>query len=387
MKVAYLAWDLCDAATVRRAEMLQAGGAELRAAGFRRREEAPLQLSGAPALDLGRTFDGRLAHRAALVALRCARVSALREVMTHADVVLARNLEMLAIAAAARRAYAPAAKLVYECLDIHRLMCGSGALSSTLRGLEAALLASCSAVLVSAPAFITEYFEKRHRWLPPMMLVENKLLMPAARPATVRREGPPWRIGWFGNVRCRKSMAILKEIVGRARGAIAVVIRGRPSAHTLPDLEDLIADTPGIHFGGAYRQGDLAELYGSVHFAWSVDFTDEGLNSDWLLPNRIYEGTFFNTPSIGVRASAIGAWLADKGSGILVDDPVADTLRALTGMTGAEYRALEQRTHDVDTRAIAFDAEACRDFVAALGGAQRWTARRAVRPLPPYETA
>ncbi|HUQ76731.1 MAG TPA: glycosyl transferase family 1 [Burkholderiales bacterium] len=370
MKIAYLVWDLSDAATVRRAEMLQAGGAHLVAAGFRRGETAPTRLAGAPALDLGRTFDGRLAHRAGLVALRCARLAALRDVVQGADVVLARNLETLAIAALARRAYAPRAKLVYECLDIHRLMCGAGPASIGLRALESALLRSCSAVIVSAPAFISEYFEKRHRHLPRMVLVENKVLRAAGpidrRQAAPRPAGPPWRIGWFGNLRCRKSVDLLKDIVRRAGGAVEVVMRGRPSAHTLPDLETLIADTPHIRFAGPYAQADLARIYGEVHFAWSLDYTDEGMNSDWLLPNRIYEGSFFNTPSIAERRTAIGGWLADKGAGLLVDDPVADTVRMLSALTPDAYRVLEQRTGNIDTRAIAFDREACVDLVASL---------------------
>jgi succinoglycan biosynthesis protein ExoL len=370
MRIAYLAWDLWDAATVRRAEMLQAGGAELRIAGFRRRDRAPAQIAGARALDLGRTFDGRLGHRAALVALRCARVAGLREIVRDADVVIARNLEMLAIAAAARRTYAPRAKLVYECLDIHRLMCGSGAASRVLRALEAMLLRSCAAVIVSAPAFISEYFERHHRRLPRMLLLENKLLSPAARPAAgERRAGPPWRIGWFGNVRCRKSVEMLKEIARRANGAIEVVIRGRPSAHTLADLDALIAGAPHIHFAGAYTQAELRAFYSDVHFAWSLDFTDEGQNSDWLLPNRIYEGSFFNTPSIAERAKAIGAWLAEKGAGLLVDDPVDDIIAALTSLTAEEYGLLEARTASIDSRALAFDADACRNLVVTLSSA------------------
>jgi len=368
MKIAYFPWDLCDAAAVRRAQMLRAGGAEVAVAGFRRRDTAPLRLAGAPALDLGRTYDGRLAQRAALVALRCARTGALRDTVRGADVLLARNLEMLAIAAAARRAYAPDARLVYECLDIHRLMCGDGAASAALRALEAWLLRSCAAVMVSAPAFISEYFDKRHRRLPRMLLVENKVVTGAGRPAAVaRRAGPPWRIGWFGNVRCRKSVELLKAIVTRANGAIEVVIRGRPSTHTLPDLETLLAGTPHMRFLGPYAQPDLARIYGEVHFAWSLDFTDEGLNSDWLLPNRLYEGSYFNTPSIAERRTAIGGWLADKGAGILVDDPVDDVVRRLCSLTAEEYRQLEQRTHELDPRALAFDDDACRALVATLG--------------------
>ena len=376
MKVAYLAWDLWDAATVRRAEMLETGGAQLAIAGFRRRDSAPARVAGAAAVDLGRTFDGRLAHRAGLVAMRCARPGTLRDVVQGADIVLARNLEMLAIAAVAQRAYAPRAKLVYECLDIHRLMCGSGPASAALRALEGALLRSTSAVIVSAPAFISEYFQARHRRLPPMMLVENKLLAPSARPAAAARApGPPWRIGWFGNVRCRKSVELLKEIAQRAQGAIEVVIRGRPSAHTLPDLPALIANTPHVRFEGPYTQADLAQIYRDVHFAWSLDFTDEGLNSDWLLPNRIYEGSFFNTPSIAERRTAIGGWLADKSAGVLVDDPVDGIVRALTTLTAEEYRVLEARTAAIDSRVVAFDADACRNLVVALANSSRAGAR------------
>jgi succinoglycan biosynthesis protein ExoL len=336
-------------------------------------------VAGAMAVDLGRTFDGRLAHRAALVALRCARVSGLRDLVGDAQVILARNLEMLAIACAARRAYAPRAKLVYECLDIHRLMGGSGALSGVLRTLEATLLRSCSAIIVSAPAFISEYFEKHHRALPRIVLVENKLLGPCERAAAVaRRAGPPWRIGWFGNVRCRKSVELLKEIARRAAGAVEVVIRGRPSAHTLPDLESLIAGAPHIRFEGAYTQDELAHIYGDVHFVWSLDFTDAGQNSDWLLPNRLYEGSYFNTPSIAERKKAIGAWLADKGAGLLVDDPLQDIVPALTALTAQDYRLLESRTASIDTRALAFDRDACRQLVVTLGSA----AASALEPHP-----
>ena len=29
---------------------------------------------------------------------------------------------------------------------------------------------------------------------------------------------------------------------------------------------------------------------GDVHFTWAIDFYEAGANSDWLLPNRLYEG-------------------------------------------------------------------------------------------------
>jgi len=366
LKIAYFVHDLSDATVVRRVRMLQAGGAQLAVAGFRR----TAQPASAAAIDLGRTYDGRLGHRAALVARQLLRLSSLGGMVGGADVILARNLEMLALAAAARRAFAPRARLVYECLDIHRALCDDGAASAALRAVEAALLGACSAVVVSAPAFTSEYFAKRHRRMPRILLVENKVLAPLAglqRPAPgLRESGPPWRIGWFGQLRCRRSVALLKEIARRGDGAIEVVMRGRPSAHYLPDLESLVAGAPHVRFEGPYAQGDLARIYAGVHFAWSVDLTEQGLNSDWLLPNRIYEGTFFNTPSIAERGKAIGAWLAEKGTGLLVDDVVEDTLHRLQALAPRAYAELEASAARVDTDAIAFDAEGCRALVAAL---------------------
>ena len=51
------------------------------------------------------------------------------EHICHANVILARNLEMLVLAIRARKRYAPQARVVYECLDIHRML-----LSNRLHG-------------------------------------------------------------------------------------------------------------------------------------------------------------------------------------------------------------------------------------------------------------
>jgi succinoglycan biosynthesis protein ExoL len=370
LKIAYFVHDLADASVSRRAEMLHLGGARLALAGFRRSEKPVTKLAGLPVLDLGQTFDGALVHRTRQVMRHAARPDRFRETASGADVVLARNLEMLAIAAAARRAHAPHARLVYECLDVHRLMCGKSPAAAVLRALEEALLSACSGVLVSAPAFITEHFERRYRRLPRFHLVENKVLPRHGRTvrpsAGARPAGPPWRIGWFGNLRCRRSVEMLKQIAREAQGKIEVVIRGRPSTYFLPDFPASIANLPHIRYGGPYSQADLADLYGAVHFAWSVDYTEEGFNSDWLLPNRIYEGSFFNTPGIAERRKAAGRWLADKGAGIVVDDAIADTVRILCALGADDYRRLEERSHAIDTRALAFEPGACRELVAAL---------------------
>ena len=50
------------------------------------------------------------------------RLKRLKDILGGCQLVLARNLEMLFLASAARRRYAADAALVFECLDIHRLL-------------------------------------------------------------------------------------------------------------------------------------------------------------------------------------------------------------------------------------------------------------------------
>ncbi|MDO8323579.1 MAG: glycosyl transferase family 1, partial [Phenylobacterium sp.] len=64
MKLAYFVHDLNDPAVARRVRMLRAGGAEPVVLGFYRGDAPPDMIAGAEAVDLGRTYDGRLGHRA-----------------------------------------------------------------------------------------------------------------------------------------------------------------------------------------------------------------------------------------------------------------------------------------------------------------------------------
>jgi len=225
-------------------------------------------------------------------------------------VILARNLEMLVLATRARKRHAPAATVVYECLDIHRMLLSNSPGGGLLRLLETKLCQEVDLLLTSSPAFVRNYFTPRG-FLAPIRLVENKVLVlsDTASRTTPRRPppGPPWRIGWFGVIRCRKSLDILSSVARAAWGDVEVVIRGRPSGATFPDFEAAIANRPHIRYAGPYRNpDDLPDIYGDVHFNWAVDYYESGQNSSWLLPNRIYEGSFHGTIPIALKGVETG---------------------------------------------------------------------------------
>ena len=225
MTISYLVHDLADPAVARRVTMLRQGGADLDLAGFRRSAAPPDQVAGVAAHDLGQTQDGRFIARILSVVKARLRVGDWGRMAGRGGSIVARNLEMLYLAAAARRRFAPDKPLFYELLDIHRLMVNEGKPGQLLRRLEGHLLRQCAGVIVSSPAFERNYLRHYYRDLPPVLLWENKVMpphMPAsgdggALSSSLAMPSPPiaarpWRIGWFGAIRCRRSLLCLAEI-------------------------------------------------------------------------------------------------------------------------------------------------------------------------------
>jgi hypothetical protein len=371
LKVAYFVHDLNDAAVAKRIWMLQSMGAEVRLAGFRRSTGPVAEVAGLEPLDLGRTHDARLARRAGSVLRNLALTPLRGGWMAGSDVVLARNLEVLTVAGLCRALHAPRARLAYECLDVHRLMLGQGPASRLLRGLESALMDQGETLIVSSPAFLTHYFEpfqrvSRRKSLA-TLLMENKAFPDGPGPAASPAPGPPWRIGWFGMIRCRRSLDFLCDLARRRPDLVQIDIRGRPSYTEFDDFDRQTAETPAVAFGGPYRPEDLPALYGAAHFNWSIDrFQDEG-NSRWLLPNRLYEGGRFGVPGIARVDSETGRWLGAHGLGVLFDEPEAALEAFLDGLTPEAYAALRARHAAAPASLFVMGREDCARLVAALG--------------------
>ena len=373
MKLAYFVHDLTDPAVARRVQMLRAGGAEPVVLGFRRAETAPATIAGARAIDLGRTHDGRMGHRAWRTLKAALGARRFRDQVARADVILARSLEMLAVAQAARRAARLDVRLAYECLDVHRLMLSPGPKGLALRAAERALMQSAGLLIVSSPAFLENYFGPRQgvgRNLDlPALVVENRVLDlegdVASRPSPPPR--PPWRIAWLGAIRCQKSLDILTDLARRRPDLVEVAIHGRPAAVEFHDFDGQVAATPGVSFGGAYGPADLPRLYGEAHFAWAIDFMEEGQNSAWLLPNRLYEASRHGAVPIALSAVQTGRYLAEHGFGVRLDDP-SDLEGFLAGLTANRYAELRREVEAIPAQAFAADADDCRALVRTLAG-------------------
>jgi succinoglycan biosynthesis protein ExoL len=372
-KVAYFVHDLSDPSVHRRVRMLRAGGAAVVLIGFRRSREPVEAVAGVRTIDIGRTRDQRLARRAVSVVRALAGLGRLAEALDGADAVIARSLEMLPIAVRARKLHAPRATLTHECLDIHRLLLSRRIEGSLLRLFESRLWSDVDLLLTSSPAFVRHYFAPR-QFPSPIRLVENKVLWldqdarrePLPRPPP----GPPWRIGWFGMIRCRRSLEILRALALEAQGAVEVIIRGRPSDAIFPDFAASLAGSPHLTFGGLYRNPkDLASIYGGIHFNWAIDYYEDGQNSSWLLPNRIYEGSLYGAVPIALARVETASWLGRQGAGVVLDEPIAQRLGDFFRLLDAQaYSRLAGEVASLPRARLVDERSDCRELVSAICG-------------------
>lgn len=373
LHVLYLVHDLSDPAVRRRVAMLRSGGAEVTLAGFRRADDVAPELEALKPVDLGRTADGRFAQRLLAVAKAAASLAGRLKGVRKPDVIIGRNLEMLALARRATSLFATDIPVVYECLDIHRLLLGQNGVSRAMRGAERALGRDVSLLMTSSPAYVRDYFRPFGQIDAPVVLLHNKVLElgggPAADPpATALPGGPPWTIGWFGALRCRKSLELLAAFTRRMQGRFEIVLRGRPAYREFADFEGFVAHQPFMRFEGPYRNPeDLAAIYGAVHFSWVIDFFEEGLNSTWLLPNRLYEGCLHGAVPIAMRGTETGRFLADRHMGFLLDEATLEMVEALLGgVTPERYAAARQRVLLEDRGTWVCDVRDCLALVERL---------------------
>ena len=243
-----------------------------------------------------------------------------------------------------------------------------------LRAAEHYLGRNVSLLITSSPAFVENYFRPISRLKAPILLLENQVIelednggMQTARPRPPQA-GEPWKIGWFGALRCRKSLKLLSEFTRAMEGKFEVVLRGRPAYSEFDDFDGFVENEPFMHFHGAYKNPeDLARIYDDVQFSWGIDFFEEGLNSSWLLPNRLYEGCRYNAVPIAMRGTETARFISAKHIGLVLDSGESAALaNLLSGMTRERYFAEFGKVAATGSSTWIFDRADCQRLVNRL---------------------
>lgn len=374
-RVAYFGPDARDAAIKRRIQSMLHVGFRVRAYMMRRQEDME---HGWDNVDLG--FVRHVAFVRRLGAIARAVVISLRDraELRQADVWIARNLDLLVVAFLVRKFLSVRAPLVYECLDIHRLMTRTDWVGRVVRHAERRMLKDCADVIVSSPGFVREYFASYYGEGLHATIIENR--MPTGgiadpRPSELdfQAGNRPWVLGWYGVLRCQRSLDLMCALARGLPDRIRVRLHGFTKPEDLPRFEEQISGLNNLVFKGRYRYpDDLPAIYGGVDLVWAGDFHDALFNSRWLLPNRLYEGGYFGVVPIAPKNSETGRWIYEKDVGFVVDEPIEQTLPKLLSELTAQAIA-KKRKNLLATPIDVFiqPREEIEDYINGLLGARQ----------------
>jgi succinoglycan biosynthesis protein ExoL len=351
-KLAFFAHDANESTVTKRALAFAAEGVDVVGLMFKRKRDRPDQTPAWRCVDLGVTTDRNYLRRIPQLFSAFVTIVRHRTWLTGCQVFYARNIDMLLLAVAVRLALRLPATIIYEVLDVQRVFLRADTVGTLMRWAERRLMSFCALLVVSSQDFMDHYFVGRQNYRGPWYLLENKV--PAAamdRSGATHRlaasSAAPWTIGWFGVLRCHKSLASLAAIADDLGDQVRIVMRGLPSHEdvTHEQIAAVCAQRPNMYFGGPYRNPlDLAAIYGEVDFAWCVDYLDQGSNSDWLLPNRIYEGGLYGALALSRRGTATGRKVERERLGVALDEPIASgTVALLHGLTRASHQVQSER--------------------------------------------
>jgi succinoglycan biosynthesis protein ExoL len=344
IRIAYFGHDAADAAIKRRVTAFLDDGFQVDGYMMQRRDPGDLPWRN---VKLGETRDAAFIQRFRSLFFGSQKAAKHADQLAKADFICARNLDMLAVAFLTKRKLKLKTPVIYESLDVHRMLSRSDPIGALMRWIERQMLKRTTALIVSSPGFLTHYFERYHRSLYKPILIENRLAAGTDygdRPAESRLPNDrPLQIGWVGMLRCKRSLDLLAIVADRLKDRVEIHLHGIPARSEIDVFEPIIDQRDNMIFHGRYKSPeDLSSIYSQLDVVWAGDFMEAGENSVWLLPNRIYEGGYYGVPSIAPAKTQTAAWVAQHDVGFVVEEDLEQKLADLIEALASDRSQIEQ---------------------------------------------
>lgn len=364
LKCVYLGGDITNPTVILRIRSFLRQGVDVTSFCFRRVKFNVDFTPNWPDHPLGITTDRNYLIRLPSLLRGLMRIVAQRDVLRAADFIYARNTDMMLVGLLARRLTGSKAKLLYEVEDVPAVFFERSWAGRVLRWVERRALPHVDLLVAMSPGFLSGYFQPVQGYEGKSYVLENKIQpedptpSPDATPAPAaevwRDRSDRWVIGWFGTLRCTKSMALLEEIATRLGPKVEIYTRGYPTETGLDRFLEIVNRHDNWTHEGEYKiPDDLEAMYGRVHFSWSLDFHDEFGNSRLLLPCRLYQGGYFGAVPLVMSESEVARWIAQAGIGHAFAPPYAQPVAEfLSGLSWETY--LRERQDLLDRRDALF---------------------------------
>lgn len=359
MRGIYIGVDATNPTLILRIRSFLRAGVRLKAFTYRRQKFNAGYRPEWDNVHLGMTSDRNYLARLPMLLMGLLRMLAHARSLREADFIYARNIDLLFLGLFARWLTRSSARLIYEVEDVQEIFFKPTPGGRIFRALEGWALRRIDMLVPLSPGFMHGYFEPVHGYDGPHYVLENKIQL-EGRPDIRTPAGTAWQgirdrwvIGWFGTLRCPKSMRLLEEIAQRMSDRVEIYTRGYPTETGLDAYMQIVERNPNWVYDGEYTiPEDLEQMYGRVHFSWCLDFLDEHGNSPLLLACRMYQGGFYGAAPLVVKGWEMDRWCRRAGVGHAFEPPYVDQIcNFLNGLDFARYaqaRAnMDARRHEL----------------------------------------
>jgi len=173
-KVAYLGFDASHTSVRKRMEQI-GEFTDLVGLTFRRSRYNSEFVPNWDNIDLGHLDNRNYLKRLPMLVRAIGIIVANRKKLAGTELVIARNLDLLSIALAARKLGVFDAPVVYDVFDVRDVLLGETTTAKIMRAAENRAMKQIALLVVSSPGFIEDYFTPYLDWDGPTLFLENKV--------------------------------------------------------------------------------------------------------------------------------------------------------------------------------------------------------------------
>lgn len=248
------------------------------------------------------------------------------ELSAEHDVIFVYTLDNFLLAWMGKVAARSDIKIVLFILDIRRLFIGNKLTNHIIQSFLLFAFDKCELILVSSRDYIEGYVAKHVKQLPDKWLeIENKIDPYVVDKSSDNNFLPPTKnddsitIGYFGILRCQRSLTALLMIAEQGQGKFNIEIRGEFLG--LKEAEQQISRTPNVNYLGRYKNPqDLSSIYNACDIIWACyPFETGESNQRWAKTNRFYEAGYFKKPIIVNEGSNDARFVVKAKNGLVID--------------------------------------------------------------------
>jgi len=280
----------------------------------------------------------------------------IRSAVRKTDVVYTFGLDMLFFGWISKQlSFRKNVKLVYEVGDIREILIGKKPINNLARFFEKFLLRYVSVLVITSEAFYTGYFKKvQNTNSLRYHLVENKLdtdIMSATRSQEItEKKYKEFAIGYFGVLRCTRTLEILKMLAEKGKGKIKIYLRGLPGIKVQKEYDEFVSTEVVVNEGPYVVPDDLSAMYNSVDMVWAC-YPYQGKEAGnwcWAKTIRFYESCYFKKPVFVQTGTEDCKTVEQYGIGICLDlEKIEKTVDYILSLSDAEISEWKKNINEL----------------------------------------